>query len=273
MNLKRICLLIIITVVSLTSCQIDDDISFPLAESEYEYIEIQGNLNDVTVLMNPENVRRYKIAVQRVLKSAKQKGTDLCFNAKCGAELNISEKLYDRLTKNYLGLVKSGKYILVKEFGEYGLAPKTEIESFIPRLKSGQTEGGDAPLSLSPGSDIINNIISGFRNYRDGQTLHMNDIWAMNSHDWGYAGDSYINKGFLMGHYQGHVFMNSGCSGNWVDQNCTGNYINYTRSYFDSQTNTGFFTMYDSNQLPLATVSVHTYNGYQYMKGQLGEEW
>lgn len=280
MKLKRIWLWITISIISFTSCQKDEDIVLPVSEKEHLYIEIQGDLDDVTVLMDSENIRKYKAAVQRVLKSAKQNGTDLRFNARCGSELNISERLYTRLTQNYLRLIKSGKYILIKEYGEYGISPKAEIEKGIRRLKSGQVEDevedggtGNDPLSLDPDGDIVNNIISGFRNYTDGETQHMNDLWDMDSYDWGYAGDSNINLGYTMGGYQGHVYMNSGCSGNWVEQNCSGNYIMTNRSYFDHQANMGFFVMDDYNERPLTVVSVYSYDGYQYMKSQLGSQW
>lgn len=282
MNLKRIWLWIIISVVSFTSCQNDEDILFPLTESEYEYIEIQGNIDDVTVLMNSENIRKYKAAVQRVLKSAKQNGTDLHFNAQCGADLNISERLYTRLTQNYLKLIKSGRYILIKEYGEYGIAPIAEIEKGITRLKSGHVEGGESaeeegngnePLSLDTDGDVVNNIINGFRNYKHRTTNHMTDLWDMDSYDWGYAGDSRIIKGYSMGGYQGRIFMNSGCSGNWVDQNCPGNGIMTARSYFDEYANKGFFTMYGYDQRPLVSITVNSNNGYNYMRNQLGGFW
>ncbi len=96
----------------------------------------------------------------------------------------------------------------------------------------------------------------------------MNDIWDMDSREWGTASQNVINTGFSIGGYTGSVYLNNGCWGS--DNDCSGNYICEGYSSWDSQTNTGSFTLNDCQGLPLGVVNVSGSDGFDYMSNYLG---
>lgn len=262
--------------VIVTSCQQFEMESNPFTSSEY--IEIQGNLDDVRVLMNAENSNKYKIAVNRLLSMASQNGSSISFFAQNGADINISEQLYIRITQKVIKQIESGKFYLTKENGQNVIMPLKDVGKGIVRLKSSPIEGNqNTGIPIGDGCNEAQAVINGFKNYDSDTDGNINDIWDMDSRNWGTASQNVINSSFTIGGYSGNVYMNNGCynsNNNYNGSNdCSGNNICDAYSYWDDQANVGFFVFNDCQGLPLAVIQMSGQEAFTYMGNCLGGSW
>ncbi|MBN2662013.1 MAG: hypothetical protein JXR68_00065 [Bacteroidales bacterium] len=252
----------------LQSCEEDE---FDLNSfSMNEFIDIQKDINDIEVLMNAENRAKYQVAVDRVLSLAHQNGTKIEFNTQSGIDVNISEQLYNRITQNTIKLIESGNFILFEENGKNVLIPEKFIGSDIVRLKSTSVEGSASNgIFLGNGCNEAQAVLNGFKSYDSSTCGSMNDIWNMDSRNWGTASQNVINTSFTLSGYSCNAYLVNGCynsNNNYNGSNsCSGNYICEGYKEWDPQTQMGTFILNDCQSLPLAFIKVYGYEAYQYM--------
>ncbi len=229
------------------------------------YLSIAGDINNPGILILPENREIYELAVERVLSVASQRGNTVSFFINSGLDINISERLFLRISSNLQNQIESGKMMIVKEEGKNKFVRKV-ILSPTMRLKYGNVEPDDDrdPLDGNVGQAIMH----GMSVYNSNIHNNINDIWNLSSGNFQAHNYYQMSGGFTYGGSHFRYSIANGC-GNGGEYDCDLNDIN---SFYTYQESGGkyYFVIDNIQQLPSVTISTYSKEGFTKMSEYLG---
>jgi hypothetical protein len=241
--------------------QIEPDIS--------PFLSINGDLENPSTFMIPENIKIYREAFERVLATTVQNGKSVEFKFDKGSEINISEDIFLRITENLSELINSEKMIIVKVDGENTLISKKPINS-IRRLKSGGMEE-DSYFRWRLDGNIPLDIMNGMRSYNSNIHSNINDIWDLSTGNFPAYNYYTMSGNFTYNGETYSYFMGNGCANSGTGNNgCSWNDI--SSHYTDQQSGGNYYFILEgaATQQPIVVIHAYSNTGYSKMKNFLG---